>query len=432
MLSGMTLTLRLTPLRIVLVLLGCALAVFLACASAEDPGSLAESPLGATRCPPCPCLADAGADAAKHDASPETGAPDATAGLGKARGTNLAGMEGGWQLASSTGPVAWTDYPVFDDREIDYFAGKGVTALRVLFSWERVQSSLFGPIPAPGANYVAYLANYDRVVSYATSRGMYVIVEPWQANSAGDTGGATWKGQLVGSSAVPATAFADFWAKMSARYASNPRVMFGLVNEPNSMSTMAWFSIAQEAINSIRAAGATNEILVPGNGWTGGGEWASTWYDTASPARSNAYGWLNANGPGKPLFDAFGSIAAEVHVYADANSGGGAPDIASPTVVSDRLNVAVAEGRARGYRVFLGEVGFCASTAGSATLWKNTEAYFAANADEVIGWTWWASGAPGWWSDPCTSGGGHFSLTPTNASTFTGDTANMAMIEGGF
>ncbi|MHB8448147.1 MAG: hypothetical protein ACYC7G_09715 [Rudaea sp.] len=77
-------------------------------------------------------------------------------------GTNLAGMEmdyaGYDQIA---GPVAGTNYPVYDTRDIDYFASKGMTAVRFLFSWEAMQANLLGPIPTPdtpssGTNYQDY------------------------------------------------------------------------------------------------------------------------------------------------------------------------------------------------------------------------------------------------------------------------------------
>ena len=69
------------------------------------------------------------------------------------------------------------------------------------------------------------------------------------------------------------------------------------------MSTMQWWTTAQAAVNAIRATGATQRILVPGTDYTGASQWTENWYDTAVPARSNAYGWLNASGVGQPLHD---------------------------------------------------------------------------------------------------------------------------------
>ena len=91
----------------------------------------------------------------------------------------------------ASGPVGGTHYPVHDTRLIDYFAGKGMTTIRFLFSWEAMQASLMGPIPAsPAGNYKLYFDRYKAIVDYATNvKGMQVIIEPWQANGGGGAGG---------------------------------------------------------------------------------------------------------------------------------------------------------------------------------------------------------------------------------------------------
>jgi endoglucanase len=112
---------------------------------------------------------------------------------------------------------------------------------------------------------------------------------------------------------VTSAHFADFWSKMASIFSSNPRVAIGFANEPNNMNTMTWFGAAQDAITAVRAAGFAGDIHVPGNGWTGAGSWNETWYDTGSPQRSNAYGWLNARGPGQPLLDPLGRLFVSDH-----------------------------------------------------------------------------------------------------------------------
>src|SRR6266545_1782513 len=151
-----------------------------------------------------------------------------------------------------------------------------------------MQSAPWGPVPAAGAGYAAYFDNFKRVVDYATSLGIIVIIEPWQANSSGGTGGARWRGQLVGSARVDRYAFADFWSKLATIFKGNKRVEYGLVNEPNHMPTISWWTTAQKCIDSIRAAGATTKIYIPGNGYSAAGSWTQNWYDTKRTKRSNA------------------------------------------------------------------------------------------------------------------------------------------------
>jgi endoglucanase len=346
------------------------------------------------------------------------------------RGTNLVGMEGDYGFDQASGPVADRDYAVHANAIVDYLVTKNVNVLRFLFSWERMQPTLGGPIPATTGNYKGYYDNYKRIVDYATSKGMTVVVSPWQPSSSGGAGGARYRGNLVGGGTVTTEHFADFWSKMATTYADNPRVAINLVNEPNGMSTMAWFGIAQAAVTAIRDAGFTGDIYVPGNGWTGAASWNDSSYDTASPKRSNAYGWLNARGPGQPLLDPLGRSIVEVHSYADSDASGSSTEVVSTTATRTRVKGVVEWARANALRVWIGEIGMYADASNAKANWNDFAGYASDNTDALVGYAWWACGKPGWWNDVGASNGGHFSITPTN--DYTTDTVNMKMIETAF
>ena len=368
------------------------------------------------------------------------------------RGTTITGMESGFNLAGTQhvclqpgGPVAGTDYPVQDTRLIDYFASKNISMLRPLFAWECMQPVLNGSIPGAGANYQAYFNAYKMMVDYATdTKGIGIIIEPWEANSNNEIGGAMWNGNLVGSAQVPRAAFADFWNRMATIFKDNPRVSYGLMSEPNHMSTSSWFASAQAAITAIRATGSTQRIYVPGNAYTG----ASTWTTAnaySGDASSNADGWLNANGAGMPLSDPLNNIAVEVHTYVDCSQGGLDDGITSNTAARDQLDVTVQWARPLGLPVYLGEIGMyagndpilipeydadCPAPTGTpVAAWADFINYADANADTLAGFTWWAGGYPDWWDDVHAA---HFSITPTNAATFTGDSIEMTLIQDSF
>jgi endoglucanase len=378
------------------------------------------------------------------DASAPSGPPDPIFANGfdpaanpSIRGTNVAGMEMAYQNCDQAGgPIEGTNYPHHDERLIDYFASKNMSTLRFLFSWECMQQVLNGPVPASQSGaYKIYFDNYKRIVDYATNvKGMRVIVEPWDSNSSGGAGGARYRGNVVGSGAVPTAAFADFWSRMATIFVANPKVEYGLINEPNDMSTMSWFTSAQAAITAIRNTGATQRIYVPGNGYTAASTWTSNFYDTAATQRSNAYGWLNANGAGQPLSDPLDNIVAEVHTYLDADEGGSTTGITSITAARDHVSVAVNEAAAHGYKVWLGEIGMYAGATNAPQAWADFIAYLDANAGAgvFLGFTWFAGGDPLWWPDVAANGGGHFSISPTSSATYTGDTVNMNMIENDF
>src|SRR5690348_14096177 len=101
-------------------------------------------------------------------------------------GVNLAGADfGGGRLPGRLG----TDYTYPTPQEIDYYAGKGMSVIRLPFLWERVQPGANGPLSE------SELAQMDGVVNYAASRGMQVILDPHNFGSG--------FGHVVGSAETP-------------------------------------------------------------------------------------------------------------------------------------------------------------------------------------------------------------------------------------
>ena len=379
---------------------------------------------------------------------------------GTKRGINLAGLEGGFgggptgsdnDWPRTNGPKPVHNYPTFKPQLLDYYHSKNIKVIRLMFSWDRMQSQLWGTVPDPIPGYAQYFANFKQIVDYATSLGITVIIEPWQANPSGGTGGAMWLGQLVGDSPahVDRYAFADFWQKLAAIFKGNPLVEYGLVNEPNHMSTMSWWTTAQKCIDYIRAAGATTTIYVPGNGYTAASRWTDKSVDTDTPQQSNADAWLHVN-DGAPLFDPLNKCVAEVHLYMDQNADGEGNDVpvgtkdehgkdgrgkavVSRTIARERLKAAMDEAQARGYSMFVGEVAVWANAHGTPTgqeAWADFIDYIEnPKPPAFVGYTWWAGGWPEYWPDDKPP---HFSVSPVDDGHYSGDRTHMTMIEKNF
>lgn len=312
------------------------------------------------------------------------------------RGVNLAGAELSYGTSNTTNPVSGTDYLFISHQDIDYLVSKKINFVRLLISWEMLQPNLNQPL----ANNAYHTTLQDRV-AYFTNKGVSVMIE---IHGASDTNFARYKGNVIGSTAVPNSAFADFWSRMATIYKNNPLVIFGLMNEPTNISTMQWYAAAQAAINGIRSTGAANMIMVPGNGWTGAGSWLDNWYDTATTKVSNANGWLTLRDPAN-------NLCCSVHMYLDPNAGGGTNDIVSATIGVERMTKLVTWARANNIRVHLSEFGASSANSLAPTAVKNLLDYINANQDIVIGWAWWAYGPPSWW------GGYRFTLCPKNNYT---------------
>lgn len=286
-------------------------------------------------------------------------------------GVNLSGAEFG----ESRLPGSYdSDYTYPTPAEIDYYVEKGMNVVRIPFRWERLQRSLYGALDGGEFSRLAY------IVACATSRGIDVILDPHNY--------ARYYGNPIGSAAVPNAAFADFWSRLALQYKGNPRVIFGLMNEPHDLPTEQWLAAANAAIAAIRAAGSTHLILVPGNGWTGAHSWSDSWYGT--PNASVMRG----------VVDPAHHFAFEAHQYLDGDSSGTSSQIASSTIGSQRLANFTGWLRANGYQGFLGEFAVAGTTIGGGIgdeVLDDMLGYIADNADVWLGWTWWAGGP--WWGE---------------------------------
>ncbi|KQV46864.1 hypothetical protein ASC95_25405 [Pelomonas sp. Root1217] len=250
-----------------------------------------------------------------------------------------------------------------------YYQAKGMNLMRIAFRWERLQPVLNGEFDA------AELARLREFVDGATARGLHVLLDPHNY--------AAYKEVHVGKPEVPIAAFADFWRRLSLQFKDNPKVQFGLVNEPRNMPTETWGQAAQAAIDAIRKTGATNLVTVPGNGYTGAWSWfESSWYGTP-----------NAEVMGK-VRDPLDHMVFEVHQYFDKDGSGTNAECVSPEIGVERLKRFTAWLKANKRRAILGELGGGANAVCEQAV-AGALKHLRANADVWDGWLWWAGG-PTW------------------------------------
>ncbi len=376
-----------------------ALVLAVGCSSADTPSPAmgAETNPGTSS-----TLGDAGgATPSTRDASVSTGDGDADGGTSRVSvpdggradsglpsigsflgGTNLSALE----FNSGTLPGKPNiDYGVPTHAEVDYFVGKKMLFIRLPFLWERMQPTLGGDFDA------TYLGFVTDLTGYATSKGATVLLDPHNY--------ARYKGLVIGGTdagAATAAQFGAFWGKLAALFASNPKVVFGLMNEPNGMATELWLSDANTAIASIRATGATNAITVPGNGYTGAHSWTSSGYGTADSTVMLG------------VKDPLDNYIYEVHQYLDADSSGTSATCDAAPEGSQSLMAFTQWARTNGKRAMIGELG----AADNATCLGNLEdflSYVDQNRDVFAGWTYWSAGP--WW------GTYMYSIEPSSTGT---------------
>ncbi|CAM6000038.1 unnamed protein product [Sphagnum balticum] len=275
-------------------------------------------------------------------------------------GINISGAE---FTPSAVPGVLGTNYIYPNTTELDYFSSKGMTVIRVPFCWERMQQSANGPLDP------YQLSLMDATISAANARGLAVILDPhnygaYQNVTIGVPGGQ------------PNSMFADFWSKMATHYAGNPKVIFGLMNEPvgSSMTSATWEVSAQAAVNAIRAAGAANLILVP----------STYWEHPVNFLSVNAADMIKITDPGN-------NWSYEVHQYLDSDGSGTHPDFLSVSDSVATLSSFTAWCQANNKTAFLGEIGVTADPGACADLSAMLQ-YMHANPNVWTGFTFWVSG----------------------------------------
>jgi endoglucanase len=87
------------------------------------------------------------------------------------------------------------------------------------------------------------------------SKGAYAMINPHNY------------GRYYGNVITDTAGFQAFWQTLAAQFKGNSKVIFDTNNEYNTMAGALVASLNQAAINGIRAAGATSQIItVEGNG----------------------------------------------------------------------------------------------------------------------------------------------------------------------
>ena len=266
-----------------------------------------------------------------------------------------------------------TNYVYPQKGNVDYYSDLGFNLIRLPFRWERLQPKLNAPFDS---NEKARLAS---LVEYVTSKEMHIVldVHNYARRRLLEEKWATL--HLIGSPSVPNSAFYDFWIRLAEIYSDNPRVIFGLMNEPFGIDAKHWMKVASGAISSIRSTNAKNLILIPGVHWSG----AATWLSSGNAILSE-------------ISDPAENSTFEVHQYFDADSSGTNPNAVSVNIGVERIQAFQEWSRANGFKAFLGEFNGASDEVSCQAL-RNICQEMAMNSDVWMGWAAWAGGP--WWPD---------------------------------
>ncbi|KAL5328087.1 hypothetical protein ACEPPN_005795 [Leptodophora sp. 'Broadleaf-Isolate-01'] len=316
------------------------------------------------------------------------------------------GEFGVWSATSTPGTGLpgrlGVEYQFINKAAIDVYVDQNkINLFRVAFLLERMCPISYGL----GAKFnETHFQEFADAVNYITvTKGAYCILDPHNYMRYNNPSQQPMTGSIIGDTSDVAAAttaqFAAFWGELAARFKSNEKVIFGLMNEPHDMDTNLVLANDQAAINAIRAVGAYQLVLAPGNGWTGGHSWVQA-YTGNSPASSEVM---------YKITDPVNNTAFDIHEYLDTDFSGGHSVCAQPA--ASNLAGLTTWLQTYGYKAMITEFGAANGTQCSSYLTDMVN-YMAAN-DVYIGWTAWAAG-PLWgtYSPCCTDSQQWGSLEP--------------------
>ncbi|MEO6795585.1 MAG: cellulase family glycosylhydrolase [Candidatus Dormibacter sp.] len=267
------------------------------------------------------------------------------------RGVNRSGTE--YECMDGRGVFDGPD----DAASIAIMASWHINAVRVPLNEDCWLGINGAPAAYSGTPYRDAIRAYVRRLHDA---GLYAIVDlHWSAQGTLPADGRTGQGRaMADADHAPA-----FWQSVAATFRDDPAVLLDLFNEPHDISWDCWangctvqdatgsWQVAgfQSLLDTVRATGATNPVLVAGNRWAG-----------------DLRGWPHG------LRDSAHQLAASWHVY-------------SPGTRLDALRDLVVRPIAGTYPVVVAEVGEkdCASR------WLTGFLRWADDAGiSYLAWTW--------------------------------------------
>ncbi|KAG8980338.1 hypothetical protein FRC05_005968 [Tulasnella sp. 425] len=258
-----------------------------------------------------------------------------------------------------------TDYTWPATSSIDYFVGKGFNTFRVAFLMERLNPPATG---LTGAFDSAYLSGLKTTVNYITGKGAYAVIDPHNF--------MRYNNNIISDQ----TTWTTWWTNLANEFKSNSKVIFDLQNEPWGIDATVVASMMQAAVNAIRAAGATQLILVEGTSWTGAWTWSSS-------GNANAFAGFT---------DPANNFAIEMHQYLDSDGSGTSDICVSSTIGAERIADATNWLKSKGLKGFLGEIGAGSNDACISAV-KGALTAMQQPGSPWIGAAWWAAGP--WWGD---------------------------------
>ena len=121
-----------------------------------------------------------------------------------------------------------------------------LNTFRLPVGWQYLVNSVLG-----GTLNAANFANYDLLVQSCLATGATCIIDIHNY--------ARWNGAVVGQGGPTNDQFANLWAQLAQKYASESNIIFAVMNEPHDVTIATWAVTVQAVVTAIRGAGASSQ-----------------------------------------------------------------------------------------------------------------------------------------------------------------------------
>ncbi|TGO60409.1 hypothetical protein BOTNAR_0146g00220 [Botryotinia narcissicola] len=302
-----------------------------------------------------------------------TAATPSSTGKTKYIGTNIAGFDFGCTtdgtcLTNKILPAlkSLNNGPDGIGQMAHFVSKTGHNIFRLPVGWQYLVNNNLG-----GTLDSSNLATYDQLVQGCLATGATCIIDIHNY--------ARWNGGIIGQGGPTDAQFASLWTQLAAKYKSNTKIVFGLMNEPHDLNSVTtWAATLQKVVTAIRQAGASNMLLLPGSDYASAGAFIT---DGSAAVLSKV---TNPDGT-------FTNLIFDVHKYLDSDNSG-----THTECVTNNIDAAFAPLatwlRANGRQAILSETGG-GNTASCQTYLCQQVAYLNANSDVYLGYIGWSAGS---------------------------------------
>ncbi|MCJ1474939.1 hypothetical protein MMC13_003599 [Lambiella insularis] len=239
---------------------------------------------------------------------------------------------------------------------------------RLPVAWQYLVNNVLGGTLEPGCS-----AHYDMLVQACLATGSHCLIDVHNY--------ARWNGGIIGQGGPTNEQFANLWSQLATKYASESKVMFGLMNEPHDLPDLnLWAESVQCAVTAIRQAGATSQvILLPGNDYTSAGSFVSGGSAAALCNVTNLDGTVT-------------NLIFDVHKYLDSDGSGTHAECVSNQIDASFSPLATYL-RANNRQALLSETGGGSSNSDCMVDVCQALRFLDSNSDVYLGYIGWAAGA---------------------------------------